>query len=204
MSQVSSRSEDTFVHEIQHILWRKVRQLNSSISIKQAFPSSVDRYSTLIKGEEPPPIKNLTKNGIENWSNFFYKVPEESLKELKDLGISYENLKEYFSEDEYSSYVCDENEKLSNLAAYRRYLTDNGTIKLGGDIPIDAVVKHTISFINDAYVSVPSDFQFMIVCWVIGGMQPKLSVFVNELNDLAQKELKPKNDDPTQIDNNLT
>jgi hypothetical protein len=76
MRQVSSRSEDTFVHEIQHILWRKVRQLNSSISIKQAFPSSVDRYSTLIKGEEPPPIENLTKNGIENWSNFFYKVSE--------------------------------------------------------------------------------------------------------------------------------
>jgi hypothetical protein len=28
-------------------------------------------------------------------------------------------------------------------------------------------------------------------------------VFVNELNDLAQKELKPKNDDPTQIANNI-
>jgi hypothetical protein len=202
MRQVSSRSEDTFVHEIQHILWRKVRQLNSSISIKQAFPSSVDRYSTLIKGEEPPPIENLTKNGIENWSNF-YKVSEETKKELKDLGISYDKLIETFSRDKYDSYVCDENEKLSNLAGYRSYLTDNGTIKLGGDIPIDAVVKHTISFINDAYVSVPSDFQFMIICWVIGGMRPKLSVFVNELNDLAQKELKPKDDDPTQIDNNL-
>jgi hypothetical protein len=198
MGKVRSNAKDSFVHEIQHIMWGEVQQLNSSISIKQAFPSSVDRYGKLNKGEESPPIENLTKNGIENWSNFFYKVPEESLKELKDLGISYENLKEYFSEDEYSSYVCDENEKLSNLAAYRRYLTDNGTIKLGGDIPIDVMVKE----INNLEFS-PNNFDYLIICWVISGMQPKLSVFVNELNSLAQKELKPKDDDPTQIDNNL-
>ena len=200
MRKVSTMTEDTFVHEIQHILWRRLRQLNSSISIKQAFPSSVDRYSVLIKGEEPEPIKNLTKNGIENWSNF-YKVPEETKKELKDLGISYDDLIKTYSRDKYDSYVCDENEKSSNLAGYRSYLTDKGTIKLGSDIPIDVVVDEINNLIYTD--SAPQDFDAMIVCWVIGGMQPKLSVFVNELNDLAQKELKPKNDDPTQIDNNL-
>lgn len=198
MGKVRLRSKESFVHEMQHILWGEVKQLNSSISIKQAFPSSVDRYGKLNKGEESPPIENLTKNGIENWSNFFYKVSEESLKELKDLGISYENLKKYFSEDEYSSYVCDENEKLSNLAAYRSYLTDKGTIKIGGDIPINVMVNE----INNIEYS-PNNFDYLVICWVIGGMKPKLSVFVNELNDLAQKELKPKGDDPTQIDNNL-
>jgi hypothetical protein len=198
MGRVRLMSKESFVHEMQHILWGEVKQLNSSISIKQAFPSSVDRYGKLNKGEESPSIENLTKNGIENWSNFFYKVPEESLKELKDLGISYENLKKYFSEDEYSSYVCDENEKLSNLAAYRSYLTDKGTIKIGGDIPIKVMVDE----INNIEYS-PNNFDFLVICWVISGMKPKLTVFLKELNDLAQKELKPKNDDPTQIDNNL-
>jgi hypothetical protein len=198
-SKFISMTRDAFVHEIQHILWGNVKQLNSSISIKQAFPSSVDRYSKLNNSEESPPIKNLTKNGIENWSNF-YTVPKETIKELEDLGVSYDNLKEAFSKDEYSSYVCDENEKLSNLAAYRSYLTEKGVIKLGGDIPIDVVANEINKLI---YGWSPINFDFLIACWVIGGMKPKLSVFVNELNDLAQKELKPKNDDPTQIDNNL-
>ena len=198
MGRVRSSSKESFVHEMQHILWDEVKQLNSSISIKQAFPSSVDRYGALKKGEESPSIENLTKNGIENWSNFFNKVPEESLKELKDLGISYEKLKGYFSKDEYSSYVCDENEKLSNLAAYRSYLTDKGTIKIGGDIPINVMVDEINNIVHS-----PNNFDFLVICWVISGMKPKLSVFLKELNDLAQKELKPKNDDPTQIDNNL-
>ena len=84
------------------------------------------------------------------------------------------------------------------MAAYRSYLTDKGTIKIGGDIPINVMVDEINNIVHS-----PNNFDFLVICWVISGMKPKLSVFLKELNDLAQKELKPKNDDPTQIDNNL-
>jgi hypothetical protein len=185
IKKVVARSEDTFVHEIQHILWMKVQKLNSTISIKQAFPSAYDYYGS---EKEEQTIKNLSISE---------KIPEETKKELNSKGIDSNRLKEYFSGSEWTDgYNCDWDEKLSNLAGYRSYLSDSGTIKIGADIPLQVIslsIKDLLS--TTTYKKVPSDFIRMIACWVLGGMKPKLSVFVNELNDLAQKEIKPEDKD---------
>ena len=192
MGKVAQKSEDTFVHEIQHILWEEVRQLNSSITIQQALPSAYDYYGEL-EGEEDKDIENLSQ---------IKSIPDDTKKELESKGIDVEKLKKHFTGVDWESgYNCDWNEKLSNLAGYRSYLTDNNMLKIGGDIPLSIISSHIIATINNNEPSL--DFERLIACWVIGGMQPKLTVFLKELNDLAQNELKSKNDDPTQIDNNL-
>jgi len=184
IKKVEAKSEDTFVHEIQHILWDQVQKLNSTISIEQAFPSSYDYYGS--EGEEQK-IKNLSLSE---------KIPEETKKELKSKGIDSDRLKEYFRHPQYTDgYNCDWNEKLSNLAGYRSYLTDKGTIKIGADIPLQVISATINDMISTTTKKVPLDFTRMIACWVLGGMKPKLSVFVNELNDLAQKEIKPEDKD---------
>lgn len=188
IGKVAQKTEDTFVHEIQHILWRKVQQLNSSMSIQQAFPSAFDYYGT------EKNVKNLSQ--IE-------AIPADTKKELEGKGIDLDRLKKYFSGKEWTDgYNCDWNEKLSNLAGYRSYLTDNNIIKLGGDIPLDIISTHIKALLN--YNTPSLDFERMIACWVLGGMKPKLTLFVKELNELAQKEIKSNVDkdysDPSQID----
>lgn len=189
IKKVTERSENTFVHEIQHILWRKVQKLNSTISIEQAFPSSFD-FNLSKKFEF------FIDTDVENLS-LSEPISADTKKELESKGIDYNKLKKYFSDKEWTDgYNCDRTEKLSNLAGYRSYLSDKGTVKIGADIPLHVISAH----INDILEgSVPLDFTRMIACWVLGGMKPKLSVFVNELNDLAQKEIKPKDKD-----NNVT
>ena len=74
-------------------------------------------------------------------------------------------------------------------------------IKMGGDISLNIISEHIKGLLN--YNKVSTDFERMIACWVLGGMKPKLSLFVKELNDLAQKEKKPEDkdfSDPSQID----
>jgi hypothetical protein len=73
-------------------------------------------------------------------------------------------------------------------------------IKLGEDIPLSILSTHIQATINNNEPSL--DFERLIACWVIGGMSPKLTVFLKELNDLAQKEIKPEDKDyrdPSQI-----
>jgi hypothetical protein len=185
--KVAVKTEDTFVHEIQHILWRKVQKLNSTISIRQAFPSSFDYYGT------EKDVKNLSQSET---------IPADTKKELEGKGIDYDKLKKHFSGKEWTDgYNCDWNEKLSNLSGYRSYLTDNNMIKMGGDISLNIISEHIKGLLN--YNKVSTDFERMIACWVLGGMKPKLSLFVKELNDLAQKEKKPEDkdfSDPSQID----
>lgn len=173
IKRVAEKTEDTFVHEIQHILWGRVQKLNSTSTIQQAFPSAFDYYY----GEE----KNITNKSTSE------SIPTDTKNELVGKGIDIDKLKKYFSDEEWASgYNCDWNEKLSNLSGYRSYLTDNGVIKLGGDIPLDVISNHIKDIIT--HVNVPIDFERMIACWVLGGMKPKLSMFVKELNDLAKNE----------------
>jgi len=193
MRKVAVKTEDTFVHEIQHILWRKVQKLNSEVTIQQAFPSAFDYYGSIEGGGNVEGVKNLSQTET---------IPADTKKELEGKGIDFNKLKAYFSDKEWTDgYYCDWNEKLSNLAGYRSYLTDGGYIKLGEDITLEVMSAHIKGLLNNNIVS--TDFERMIACWVLGGMNPKLSVFIKELNDLAQKEIKPNGDDLTQIDNNL-
>jgi hypothetical protein len=66
-------------------------------------------------------------------------------------------------------------------------------IKLGEDISLSILSAHIQATINNNEPSL--DFERLIACWVIGGMSPKLTVFLKELNDLAQKEIKPEDKD---------
>jgi hypothetical protein len=66
-------------------------------------------------------------------------------------------------------------------------------IKLGEDIPLSILSTHIQATINNNEPSL--DFERLIACWVIGGMTPKLTVFLKELNDLAQNEIKEKGSD---------
>jgi hypothetical protein len=190
IGKVAQKTEDTFVHEIQHILWRKVRKLNSTITIQQALPSAYDYYGEL-EGKDDVNIKNLSQTE---------SIPADTKKELQSKGIDVEKLKKHFTGDDWKSgYNCDWNEKLSNLAGYRSYLTDNNMIKLGEDIPLSILSTHIQATINNNEPSL--DFERLIACWVIGGMTPKLTVFLKELNDLAQNEIKEKgSDDINKID----
>jgi len=188
IKKVTEKSKDTFVHEIQHILWRKVQKLNSTISIEQAFPSSFD-FNLSKKFEF------FIDTDVENLS-LSEPISADTKKELESKGIDYNKLKKYFSDKEWTDgYNCDRTEKLSNLAGYRSYLTDAGTIKIGADIPLQVISATINDMISTTTKKVPTDFIRMIACWVLGGMKPKLSVFVNELNDLAQKEIKPEDKD---------
>jgi len=184
IGKVAQKTEDTFVHEIQHILWRKVRKLNSTITIQQALPSAYDYYGEL-EGKDDKNIKNLSQTE---------SIPADTKKELQSKGIDVEKLKKHFTGDDWKSgYNCDWNEKLSNLAGYRSYLTDNNMIKLGEDISLSILSAHIQATINNNEPSL--DFERLIACWVIGGMTPKLTVFLKELNDLAQNEIKEKGSD---------
>lgn len=184
IGKVAQKTEDTFVHEIQHILWSEVQKLNSTITIQQALPSAYDYYGEKGKGEDQE-IKNLSKSET---------IPNDTKKELESKGIDTEKLIKYFDGDDWKSgYNCDWNEKLSNLAGYRSYLTDKNMIKLGGDIPLSIISAHIEATINNNGPSL--DFERLIACWVIGGMKPKLTVFLKELNDLAKNEIKGKDID---------
>ena len=181
------KSKNTFVHEIQHILWGKVQKLNSTATIQQAFPAAYDYYGT-----EKKEITNLST---------VQPIPVDSKNELTSKGINYKDLIKYYSDSSWKKgYNCDWNEKLSNLASYRSYLGDKGLVKMGEDIPLSIITKHIKSTIDlSEYIS--SDFERMIGCWVIGNFQPKLSVFVKELNELAKDEISNKDyDNPKVID----
>lgn len=174
-----------FVHEIQHKLWSLVKPLNSSSSIKQAFPAAVDVYYGDINKDDPMIIDTTLSN-----------IPSDSKSELISYGIDIQRLLTYIkrptdlgfakvSNTLQKQYSCDENEKISNLEGYRAVLTDKGIIKYGGDIPI-SVFSDDLNFMkNGKYVS--TDFKLLITCWVKNRFQPKLSVFLKELNELAKK-----------------
>lgn len=177
LETLREKSKDTFVHEIQHILWREVRNLNSTITIQQAFPAAYDYYGT-----EEKEVEN--RASIET-------IPVDSKNELTSKGINHRDLINYYStEDWKSGYNCDWNEKLSNLSAYRSYLGQKGLLKEGEDIPLSIITKHIKSILNGEDIS--GDLERMIGCWVIGNFKPKLSVFVKELNELAKNEIDSK------------
>ena len=178
LETLREKSKNTFVHEIQHILWQEVQKLNSTVTIKQAFPAAYDYYGT----EE----KEVENRGLID------PIPVDSKNELVSKGINHKDLIKYYSTEEWiSGYNCDWNEKLSNLAAYRSYLEQKGLVKTGEDIPLSIISKHIKSTIDrTGYIS--GDFERMIGCWVIGNFKPKLSVFVKELNELAKNEIDSK------------
>jgi len=181
------KSKNTFVHEIQHILWSKVQKLNSTATIQQAFPASYDYY-----GSEKKEITNLST---------VQPIPVAAKNELTSNGINYKDLIKYYSDPYWKKgYNCDWNEKLSNLESYRSYLEQKGLVDMGEDIPLSIITKHIKSTINNSeYIS--SDFERMIGCWVMGNFEPKLSAFVKELNELAKDEISDKDyDNPKVID----
>lgn len=186
VEDLREKSKNDFVHEIQHILWYEVQELNSTATIQQAFPAAYDYYGT-----EKKEITNLST---------VRPIPIDSKNELTSKGINYKDLIKYYSDPTWKKgYNCDWNEKLSNLAAYRSYLKQKGLVELGEDIPLTIITKHIKSTLKGDYIS--SDFVKMIGCWVIGNFQPKLSVFVKELNELAKDEISDKDyNNPKVID----
>lgn len=193
---MGEEAKSSFVHEMQHIMWEKskgfVKPINPKVNIKLAFPLAYDYYTTTSFKDN----KQLSKVQLSQ----FDKVPQSSKTDLANNGIDYDKLKAYYSTKYWKEgYTCDEDELMSRLTSYRQYLTDRNVIQLGGTILLTTISRDINKIINN--FDVHWNFKQMIGCWVLGGMTPKLTDFVNKLNALAKNNIQDKNNvDFTQMD----
>jgi len=175
---------NVFVHEMQHIMWEMGKPINLKTNIKLAFPLAYDYYTTTAFKDN----KQLSKVQLSQ----FDKVPQSSKSDLANNGIDYNKLKAHYSTEFWKDgYTCDEDELMSRLTSYREYLTDRNVIQIGGTISLTTISRDIKKIINN--VNVHWDFEEMIGCWVLGGMTPKLTDFVNKLNALAKNNIQDKN-----------
>jgi len=176
------KAKESFVHEIQHIMWEKlkgiVKPINSRANIKLAFPLAYDSYA--------PSATGVSKQLAQA------QISQSSKNDLTANGIDYNKLQAYYNTIKWrKTYTCHETELLSRLAAYRQYLTDRNVIQMGGTILLPTIISDIKKIINND--NVHWNFKMMIGCWVLGGMTPKLTDFVNKLNALAKNSIQDKN-----------
>ena len=184
---------NTFVHEMQHIIWEMGKPINLKTNIKLAFPLAYDYYTATAFKDN----KQLSKVQLSQ----FDKVPQSSKTDLANNGIDYNKLKAHYNTEFWKEgYTCDEDELMSRLESYRQYLTDRNVIQTGGTILLKTICSDINKIINN-WPGGHWDFQEMIGCWVLGGMTPNLTDFVNKLNALAKNNIQDKNNvDFTQMD----
>ena len=180
------RAKNTFVHEIQHSLFRVakatnyVKSINPAANIKLAFPLGYDALD---------PSATASKQLVQS------QISQSSKNDLTANGIDYNKLIAHYNTEYWKKGdTCHESELISRLESYREYLTDRKVIQMGGTILLTTISSDIKKIINgQAYGDELWDFRQMIGCWVLGGMTPKLTDFVNKLNALAKNSIQDKN-----------
>ena len=184
------KAKHTFVHEMQHIMWNEFEDngklINPRANIKLAFPLAYDSHA--------PAATSTSKQLVQA------QIPQSSKNDLAANGIDYNELIEYYSTKYWKdAYTCYESELMSRLESYRVYLTDRNVIQTGGTILLKTICSDINKIIN--HYPVHSNFEHMIGCWVLGGMTPRLTDFVNKLNAFAKNNIQDKNNvDFNQLD----
>lgn len=183
-------AKNTFVHEMQHIMWTEFEDhgklINPQANIKLAFPLAYDSHA--------PSSTSTSKQLVQA------QISQSSKNDLAANGIDYNELIAYYSTEYWKdAYTCYETELMSRLASYREYLTDRNVIQTGGTILLKTICSDINKIIN--HYPVHWNFKEMIGCWVLGGMTPNLTDFVNKLNALAKNNIQDKNNvDFNQLD----
>jgi len=182
---MGTEAKNTFVHEMQHILFEVAKpSMNPLANIKLAFPLA---YDTSI----PSYLRSPSATGASE-QLVQAQISQSSKNDLAANGIDYNKLQAYYNTKYWkNTYTCHETELTSRLAAYREYLTDRNVIQMGGTILLPTIISDIKKIINN--VNVEWNFKMMIGCWVLGGMTPKLTDFVNKLNALAKNNIQDKN-----------
>jgi hypothetical protein len=192
--KMGTLAKNTFVHEMQHIMFRVakgggyVKPINPQANIKLAFPLGFDTFA---------PSANASKQLVQA------QISQSSKNDLAANGIDYNKLIAHYNTEYWKKqYTCYETELMSRLASYREYLTDRKVIQMGGTILLTTISSDIKKIINgQAYGDDLLNFRQMIGCWVLGGMTPRLTDFVNKLNALAKNSIQDKNNvDFTQMD----
>jgi len=157
---------DTLVHEIQHLIFYRF-PLNPQYKISKVFGNTPfsKTFENIFKGvsqeiKSAPSVKNVNQGYIDWWKK---KVDES------DPG-----------------YICEPNEKMSNIMAIRQFLFyDRKT-----DI-YDPSKKITSEMLIP-YIELKkrnNNIRLLLLCWAKNGFKD-LETFVNEINDLASKAIK--------------
>lgn len=183
----SSGDEDvygTLIHEIQHSLYNRVHPLNSDQKIKELFVgpnTKKDTPATLFKQNSK--VNSKIISGEMNFS----KIETEKI-----MGEWTRILNKTLSAGVSREYICSETEKMSNIQSIRNILN----LKPGENITIEMLRPHIL------FEAEPKeDIFFFFMCWAANNF-PSLNNMINNLNQLANKNIQKNKQSPTNFEYN--
>lgn len=164
-SFMSKNPKSTLIHEIQHLLWY-VKPMNSEKSIADVFNSKDS--STSNDSEVQKKASQVEKSmGLEPYS----------LMSLYDAAIMQMGATN-------TSYICDENEKMSNIMSIRETLG----VKPGEKITLQHIKPYLKGSFRDNI-----DISYLLYCWALKGF-PDINQMLNRINDLALNQSQNQQD----------
>ena len=172
---------DTMVHEIQHLLYH-VKPLNPAKKISDAFVNKNEEIETVDSifniNNLLAPINTKTldvTNSINNTSKKL-NIPYESLEWWKIKSIQTAN--------EDPSYICSEDEKMSNIMGIRSFL--GITAGFFGFIASDGITLNMLM----PYIKLEktqTNITWVLLCWAHRNF-PDINEMLDEINALAIKQ----------------
>lgn len=153
-SELNRTPESTLIHEIQHLLWGK-SPMNSKQNIGKIFDNNGAKTNDANLDRK---IEQIEKSmGVKSGSIF----------RLYQLALEAESYMQ-------KSYICNENEKMSNIMAIRKLFN----IKPGQKITVQMLKP----YIEEEQKN--NQINMLLYCWVLNSF-PDINQMINRLNDLA-------------------
>jgi hypothetical protein len=154
----------TIIHEIQHILYDYF-PLNPNKQINKVFNIQSSKNHEIVKKEITGELlKKISLN---------INIPSSILFNWQSIYL------DYIKDSDDPGYVCRETENMSRIESVRKKFN----LKPGQNLTVN-MFKPYLNFVKDDH-----EISFMLMCWASQGF-PKLETFLNNLNELANKQIK--------------
>lgn len=174
-SMAEDKKLDTLIHEIQHLIY-SIKPLNPEKKLSQLF---VKKNSNK---ESAQSIMNTVVSSKSKSNNYSQNV----LKTAKTLNIQPDKLQylkdsvQSLIDKGYKDYICDKDEKMSNIMSIRRSLK----VQPGQNITLQMLLPYLQDPIK---LNEDADLYWYIHCWASKGF-PDINQLLNRTNELAKAD----------------
>ena len=174
-SEDDKNKYDTLVHEIQHILY-DIKPLNPTKQVGDVF---VKDKTQLMRIHDFVELSAEDKKEGEVINRNMISISKKHNLNIDNLNYWSNKAYRKAFEEGYDDYICDKDEKMSNITAIRKSLN----IKPGEDITVE-MLKPYIE--RDKY---HTDMTWILMCWALNGFGD-IDVMLNKMNQLAIQNTK--------------